>query len=258
MPRLPRRLRHGESVTLVEHLDELRSRMIVSLLALVAGICIAFPFHERIVGWLEAPLPDDKKLVTFGVTEPFFTSFKVSLAAGFLLALPVVLWQIWSFLAPAFTEHSQRVVAVFVTIATALLAGGLAFGYWIVMPKALSFLVNYDADLYDVQIRASYYISFVTLGLVASALMFQLPIFILALVRLGVLSSGTLRRNRRIGVALIVIIAALLPTVDPISLAFEAIPLLILFEASIWAAVFFERRWAASGSLPTRPLAGTE
>lgn len=256
--RLPRRLRHGESVTLVEHLDELRSRMIVSILALIAGICIAFPFHERIVGWLEAPLPEGRKLVTFGVTEPFFTSFKVAFAAGILIAFPVILWQVWSFLAPAFTEHSQRIVAVFVGIATVLMLGGLAFGYWVVLPNALSFLVNYDSNLYDVQIRASYYISFVTLGLLACALMFQLPIFILALVRLGVLSSKTLRSNRKIGVALIVIFAALLPTVDPVSLFFEAVPLLILFEISIWAAVFFEKRWHASGSLPTEPLAGTE
>src|SRR4051794_40479392 len=204
MARLPRRLRHGESVTLVEHLDELRSRMIVSIAALVAGICIAFPFHERIVGWLEAPLPDDKKLVTFGVTEPFFTSMKVALAAGFLLALPVVLWQIWSFLAPAFTDHSQRIVAAFVGIATLLLAGGLAFGYWVVMPKALNFLVNYDSELYNVQIRPFYYTSFTALGLLACPLFFQLPFFPRALVRLGVLSSATLGRNRRIGIALIV------------------------------------------------------
>jgi sec-independent protein translocase protein TatC len=253
MARLPRRLRHGESVTLVEHLDELRSRMMVSILALVAGIAIAFPFHERILGWLMEPLPEGRKLVTFGVTEPFFTSFKISLAAGFLLALPVILWQIWSFLAPAFEEHAQRVVAAFVAVATALLAAGLAFGYFVVMPRALDFLTNYDKNLYDVQIRASYYISFVTLGLVAMALVFQLPIFVLALVRLGVLSSGTLRRNRRIAIALSVIAASLLPTVDPISLFFETVPLIALFEVSIWASVFFERRWTASGVL-SEPL----
>ena len=247
--RLPRRLRHGESVTLVEHLDELRTRLIVSLLALGIGVAVAFPFHERLVEWLVDPLPDDRQLVTFGVTEPFVTSFKVSLAAGFLLAFPVVLWQIWSFLAPAFEEHAQRVVAAFVAIATALLAGGLAFGYFIVMPKALSFLTTYDSELYDIQIRASYYLTFVTLGLLAFSLLFQLPIFILALVRLGVLTSATLRRNRRIGIAIIVIVAALLPTVDPISLAFETIPILILFELSIWASVFFERRWRAAGVL---------
>ena len=247
--RLPRRLRHGESVTLVEHLDELRTRLIVAIVALGLGVAIAFPFHERLVEWLVDPLPDDRQLVTFGVTEPFVTSFKVSLAAGFLLAFPVLLWQIWSFLAPAFEEHAQRVVAGFVAIATVLLAGGLAFGYWIVLPKALDFLTTSDAELSDIQIRASYYLSFVTLGLLAFSMLFQLPIFILALVRLGVLSSATLRRNRRIGIAIIVIVAALLPTVDPISLAFETIPILILFELSIWASVFFERRWRRSGVL---------
>jgi sec-independent protein translocase protein TatC len=257
VPRLPRRLGHGETVTVVEHLEELRSRLLVSLLALTAGVAVAFPFHERIVEWLVRPLPGDRELVTFGVTEPFLTSFKVSLAAGFLLALPVILWQVWSFLAPAFAEHSQRVVAVFVALATGLLAGGLAFGYWIVLPKALGFLTNYDAELYDIQIRASYYLSFVTLGLLAFALLFQLPVFVLALVRLGVLTSATLRRNRRIAIALIVIVAALLPTVDPISLAFETVPILVLFELSIWAAVFCERRWAATGDLPGTELAGT-
>ena len=250
MARLPRRLGHGESATLVEHLDELRSRMIVALVGLGAGVAVAFPFHETIVRWLTEPLPDDRKLVTFGVTEPFMTSFKVSLAAGFLLALPIILWQVWSFLAPAFAEDAQRVVAAFVGIATALLAGGLAFGYWIVLPKALGFLTNYDQELYEIEIRASYYISFVTFGLLAVALVFQLPIFVLALVRLGVLSSATLRRNRRVGIAIVVIVAALLPTVDPISLAFEVVPLLILFEASIWLAVLLEKRWAAAGVLP--------
>ncbi len=257
MPRLPRRLRHGETVTVVEHLDELRSRLLVSLLALTGGVAIAFPFHETIVEWLVKPLPGDRELVTFGVTEPFLTSFKVSLAAGFLLSLPVILWQIWSFLAPAFQEHSQRVVAVFVAIATGLLAGGLSFGYWIVLPKALGFLTNYDAELYDIQIRASYYLSFVTLGLLAFSLLFQLPVFVLALVRLGVVSSATLRRNRRIAIALIVIVAALLPTVDPVSLAFETVPIVVLFELSIWAAVFFERRWAAADDLPGAELVGT-
>jgi len=258
MARLPRRLEHGESVTLVEHLDELRSRLMVCLLALVAGVAVAFPFHERILEWLMEPLPEGRQLVTFGVTEPFFTSFKVSLAAGFLLALPIVLWQLWSFLAPAFEEHAQRVVAGFVALATALLAGGLAFGYFIVLPRALEFLTTFDEELYDIQIRASYYISFVTLGLLAMALIFQLPIFILALVRLGVVSSGTLRRNRRAAIALSVIVAALLPTVDPISLVFETIPIILLFELSVWTAVFFERRWEASGVLPTDAVTGTE
>jgi sec-independent protein translocase protein TatC len=258
MPKLPRRLGHGDRVTLVEHLDELRSRLIISLVAIGVGFLVAFAFQDTILGWLEAPLPDDRQLITFGVTEPFFTSVKISFYAGFALALPVVLWQTWSFLAPAFQEHSQRIVAVFVGIATALFAAGLAFAYWVVLPRALDFLTNYNDEFFQIEIRASYYFSFVTLGLIGFALVFQLPIFVLALVRLGVLTSATLRRNRRIGYVIVLVVAILLPTVDPISLAFEVVPLLLLFEGSIWASVLLEKRWAAKIEARREAYAGTE
>jgi sec-independent protein translocase protein TatC len=258
MPKLPRRLAHGDRVTLVEHLDELRSRLIISLVAIGVGFLVAFAFQDTILGWLEAPLPDDRQLITFGVTEPFFTSVKISFYAGFALALPVVLWQTWSFLAPAFQEHSQRIVAVFVGIATALFAAGLAFAYWVVLPRALDFLTNYNDEFFQIEIRASYYFSFVTLGLIGFALVFQLPIFVLALVRLGVLTSATLRRNRRIGYVVVLVVAILLPTVDPVSLAFEVVPLLLLFEGSIWASVLLEKRWAAKIEARREAYAGTE
>jgi sec-independent protein translocase protein TatC len=247
MARLPRRLEHGDRVTLVEHLDELRSRLIICLLAVGVGFAVAFVFQDNILAWLEAPLPDEQEsnLITFGVTEPFFTSIKVSFYAGFALALPVILWQIWSFLAPAFQEHSQRIVFVFVCIATALFAAGLAFAYWIVLPRALQFLTTYNEDLFNIEVRANYYFSFVTLGLIGFALVFLLPIFVLALVRLGVLTSNTLRNNRRIGYVSVLVVAIILPTVDPVSLAFEVVPLLLLYELSIWASVLLEKRWAA-------------
>jgi sec-independent protein translocase protein TatC len=241
--RLPRRLSHGEEATLVEHLGELRARLLISLLAIGVAFGVAFAFHEQIVEWLKEPLPDDKELVTFGVTEPFFTAIKVSLYAAFAGALPVVLYQLWSFLAPAVEEHTQRIVSVFVLVATGLFASGLAFGYFVVLPRAITFLTNFDEELYDVQIRASYYYSFVSLALVGMALVFEMPIFILALVRLRVLTADRLRRNRRMGIFLVVLVAILLPTVDPVSLAFEAVPLLILFELSIWLSVLMERRW---------------
>ena len=240
---LPRRLLHGEEATLVEHLDELRTRLIVVLLALVPTFLLAFAFHEQIMEWLLVPLPDDKKLVTLGVTEPFTTSVKVSLIAGLALALPVVLWQIWAFLAPAVQPHFQRIVLVFVVIATALFAAGVVFMYYVVLPRALDFLTSYDADLYDIQIRASYYYSFAALTLVAGGIAFLMPIFVLALVRLRVLTSDRLRSNRRIAFVVLLVFAILLPTVDPVSLAFEVIPLLLLFELSIWMSVLMERRW---------------
>jgi sec-independent protein translocase protein TatC len=244
MARIPRRLEHGDRVTLVEHLDELRSRLIIALIAIAAGFAIAFIFQDQVLTWLREPLPDDRQLTTFGVTEPFFTSVKVSFYAGFALALPVVLWEVWSFLAPAFEEHSQRIVAVFVALATALFVGGLAFAYVVVFPKALAFLTTYNEEFFDIEIRASYYYSFVSLGILGIALVFELPVFVLALVRLGVVTSSWLRRNRRIGYVIVVVVAILLPTVDPVSLAFETIPLLVLFEASIWASVVLEKRWA--------------
>jgi sec-independent protein translocase protein TatC len=240
---LPRRLAHGEEATLVEHLGELRSRLIVSLISLGLAFAVIFPFHEHLVKWLKEPLPDDKKLVTLGVTEPFTTSIKLSFYAAIAVALPILLYQLWSFLAPAVDESTQRVVSVFVALSTVLFAGGLAFGYLVVLPRALTFLTEYDDELYDVQIRASYYYGFVSLALLGMALVFELPIFILALVRLRVLTSDRLRQNRRIGIFVVVLIAALLPTVDPVSLAFEAIPMVILFELSIWLAVLMERRW---------------
>jgi sec-independent protein translocase protein TatC len=241
---LPRRLRHGEEATLVEHLEELRSRLVVSLVALAVGGGIAFGFHRTILDWLRAPLPAaHDKLATFGVTEPFLTSLRISFYAGFALALPVLLWQLWGFLAPAFEEAHQRVVAGFVALASALFAGGMVFAYFVVLPPALRFLTNYDNEVFQVNIRARDYLTFVTVTILAVAVVFELPIFVLTLVRIGVLSAEKLRRNRRTGIVIVVAVAVLLPSVDPVSLVFEAVPLLILFEGSIWLSVFFEKRW---------------
>ncbi|HKF14656.1 MAG TPA: twin-arginine translocase subunit TatC [Gaiellaceae bacterium] len=243
---LPRRLGHGEEATLVEHLGELRTRLLVALGSVAVAFVVAFAFNERLIGWLSEPLPDEYKLVTLGVTEPFFTSIKVSMYAAFALALPVVLYQLWAFLAPAVEEGMQRVVSGFVLIATGLFALGVAFGYFVVLPRALAFLIDFNGDLFNAQVRASYYFSFVSLVLVGMGLAFEMPIFVLALVRLRVLTADRLRRNRRMGVFLVVLFAVLLPTVDPVSLAFETLPLLLLFEVSIWLAVLMERRWEAA------------
>jgi sec-independent protein translocase protein TatC len=244
--RLPRRLAHGEEATLVEHLGELRTRLLISFAAIGVAFVVAFAFQENILRWLADPLPDDKRLITLGVTEPFFTAVKVSLYAGLALALPIVLYQLWSFLAPALEQHTQRVVSLFVLLGTGLFAAGAGFAYFVVLPRALAFLTDFNSEFYDVEIRASYYYSFVTMAVLGLGLVFEMPIFILALVRLRVLSADRLRRNRRMGIFLVVLVAVLLPTVDPISLAFEVIPLLALFELSIWLAVVMERRWERS------------
>jgi len=240
---LPRRLGHGEEATLVEHLDEFRSRLIIALFAIIPIFILCFAFHERIMEWLTGPLPNDKQLVTLGVTEPFTTSVKVSFIAAIAIVLPILLWQAWAFLAPAVEPHFERVILVFVVLAMTLFVLGVLFMYYVVLPRALDFLTSYDDNIYDIQIRASYYYSFAALTLLAGGLAFLMPIFVLALVRLRVLTSDRLRKNRRISYVLLLVFAILLPTVDPVSLAFETIPLLLLFEMSIWLSVLMERRW---------------
>lgn len=245
MKRLPRRLRHGEEATLVEHLDELRARIFVALGALMIGFAVAFVFHHRILDWLNGPLPPERrKPITLGVAEPFLTSFKVSLLVGLALALPVVLWQLWSFLAPAVEEHAERTVLTFVVFATVLLVAGIAFGYWVVLPAAVHFLTNFDESQYEIAIRARDYYGFVTTVLLAVGVVFELPIFLLALVRLDVISTSTLRRQRRLGYFIVAVIAVLLPGIDPVTTTLEMVPLIALYELSIWLAVLVERRAA--------------
>jgi sec-independent protein translocase protein TatC len=245
--RLPRRLSHDQGAELVDPLDELRGRLIVAGSAVLAGSTVAYAFHHRLIRLLTSPLPQGhRRLLTLTVTEPFTTSIKVSVAAGFALALPIVLWQLWGFLAPALDRSTERAIRSLTLFASALLTVGMAFGYRIGLPAALRFLVHYDHGIYNIQIRATDYISFAILVLAACGAAFELPIVVLGLVRIGALSSRKLRRNRKIGYMIVAIIGVALPGVDPVTTTIETIPLAVLFEASIWLAVFFERRWAAA------------
>jgi sec-independent protein translocase protein TatC len=245
MARLPRRLGHAEEATLGEHLEELRGRLFVMIGALVLGTIVAYVFHDRVLNWLNQPLPPDhKQLYTFGVAEPFTVTITVCLYAGFVLALPVILWQLWLFFAPAVDPKVERRVIVLSLAAVALAAAGLAFGYWILLPRAVHFLTNYDNEHFKVAIRASSYYNFVVTVLVGVVIVFQTPLVILGLVYLGVLSSRTLRKHRRIGYFVTAVVALALPGPDPVTTLLELLPMWLLFEGSIWLAWFVERRMA--------------
>ena len=242
---LPRRLGHGEEATLVEHLEELRTRLFVILGALALGTVVAFAFHTHILDWLNHPLPAGRRRVyAFGVAEPFTVSLTVSVYAGLLLSLPVTLWQLWSFFAPAFDPSIERRVLVLVGFATALGAAGLAFGYWVLLPRAIHWLTNYDDKQFVHLIQARPYYSFVSTVLLGIVMVFELPMVILGLVHLGVISSRGLRRNRRVGYFIVAVIALGLPGPDPVTTALELLPMWALFEGSIWLAVVVERRAA--------------
>lgn len=245
---LPRRLRHGEEATLVEHLGELRARLFIAIGALAVGFIVAYAFHGRLLEWLNRPLPDRlDKPVTFSPIEPFATSIVVSLWAGLLLALPVVLWQLWSFLAPAFEEHRQRSMVVLVGFATVLALGGVLFGYYVILPPAIHFLTNYDSAYFTIQLRARDYYRFVGFVLLGVALAFEVPVFVLALVRLRILSAAQLRHTWRVGIFVMVVIGVLLPGVDPVSTILSVIPLVLLYVLAIGLATFLEPRWRRHG-----------
>jgi sec-independent protein translocase protein TatC len=254
---LPKRLGHEEEASLVEHLTELRTRIIVCLLVIVGWFVVTFVFRDTLIEWLSRPLEGeglggrDLKPITLSPSEPLMTSFNISLWTALALSVPVIVWQAWSFLAPAFEPRSQRYVVRLVVIATVLLAAGMAFAYWVVLPTSMHFLLNFDQSQYNIQIRAKDYFGFAAVMIFTIGLLFELPIFIVGLVRLGIISTHTLRRNRRIGYGLCVVVAVLLPGVDFVTMMVQTLPLLALFEVSIWAAVIAERRAARAEPAPS-------
>ncbi|MGZ4291715.1 MAG: twin-arginine translocase subunit TatC [Gaiellaceae bacterium] len=249
--RPPRRLDHGEEATLVEHLEELRQRLFVCIGAVIAGFVVAYVFHRRLIHWLELALPKGHRhLTTLTIGEPFMTSLWLSLYAGFIVAIPVILWQAWAFFLPAFDPAHERLLRMFVVISAALLVVGLAFGYWFALPKASHFLANYDKQQYTSFIRARDYIGFAAKVLVAMAIVFELPLFVVGLTRIGIVQTRTLRRSRRVGYFVVCCIGVALPGVDPVTTIIETIPLLLLYEASIWAAVLLERRAERRSAYP--------
>jgi sec-independent protein translocase protein TatC len=249
MSRLPRRLRHGEEATLVEHLGELRARLVICLGAITFAFVFTYAFHGHLLTWLNRPLPANKQPpVTFGVLEPFTMSIMISFYAALLIALPIVFWQVWAFLAPAFEERHQRSVGILVLFAAALSVAGVAFGYFVVLPPAVQFLTSYDSQHYDILIRARDYYSFTSMLLLAVALAFELPVFVLGLVRLRILSAERLRRSWRVGVFAMVVLGVALPGVDPVSTVLSCLVLVCLYALSVGLASFFEPRWRAAGA----------
>jgi sec-independent protein translocase protein TatC len=248
-PRLPRRLEHGEEATLVEHLGELRARIVIVLATVTLAFAVIYVFHGHLLEWLNEPLPVDKRPpITLSPLEPFTTSIMVTFYAAIVITLPVIFWQTWSFLAPAFEQHQQRAMTWLVAFATALALCGLAFGYWVILPAAVHFLTGYDSSHFDIQVRAKEYYSFVSMLMLAVALAFEVPVFVLGLVRLHIVSAKQLRQGWRVGLFAMVVLGVLLPGVDPVSTTLSCLVLVTLYGLSLALAAFFEPRWRASGT----------
>ena len=248
MPRRVKAVSHDDRLTLVEHLDELRARLIVCAAVFVVALGLCFWQNHLLLELASRPLPaGHRRLTTFGVTEPFTTTLTVSVYGALVLSLPILLWQLYAYVLPAFSEAERRVVLPILLLFPGLLVAGLAFAYFVVMPAAVHFLLNFNDTQFNVQVRARDYYSFFSMTELACALVFQLPLAIIAITRLGILSVEQLSGNRRYAYLLISIIAAALPGVDPVSMLLEMVPLLVLYELSIVLARAFGRPAAAGG-----------
>jgi Tat protein translocase TatC len=243
---------HDARLTVVEHLDELRTRIVVSLTAFGVALALCFWQNHQLLHWLNKPL-DGKQPITFGVAEAFTTTLTVTAYAALVLSLPVILYQLYAYVLPAFTPTEARVAKPLLLMVPVLFIGGALFGYFLVVPAATKFLLHFNADEFNTQIRARDYYYFVTTTLLACGAVFQLPVVILAAVRLGITNAEKLRRNRRYAILICTVVAAALPGVDPVSMILETLPLLVLFELSILLAKYFGRpstemseRWASA------------
>ena len=247
MPRLtlPRRLDHGEEASLIEHLEEFRVRLFVIIAAVAIGAVVGFAIHKHLIHWLELDLPKKFRdnLTYLTPTEAFTTVLWLSIYFGVIIALPVIFWQIWGFFIPAIEAGKVKLMKWLVVLASFLAAGGVLFGYFIVMPAALKFLTSFDNEQLTYVPRAKDYLSFCVHVLLAMAVVFELPVFMVGLTQLGILTTDKLRKNRRIGYfACGVLGMAVAPSVDPVTTVLQAAPLFVLYEGSIWLCALLDRR----------------
>jgi sec-independent protein translocase protein TatC len=228
-----------DRLTLVEHLDELRTRIVISIAAFAVAFGLCFWQNDRLLEIANKPLPDDLVPITFGVAEPFTTTVSVSAYAALVIALPVILYQVYAFVLPALTDRERRVVVPFLVMVPVLFVAGVVFGYFVVLPAATEFLLNFNENDFNVQVRARDYYSFFILTLGLMGLVFQMPIGILAVTRLGIVTPKQLAQNRRYAVLVIAVVAMLLPGTDPVTMVISMVPLILLFEGSLLLARAF-------------------
>lgn len=234
-----------QRMSLLEHLEELRTRIVHSLVALVVGFLVCWGFAEQIAELLARPvysvLPEGERLVFLGITDPFILYVKVALLAGLFLAAPYVLYQVWRFVVPGLYRRERRYAVPFILFGTLFFLGGGAFAYFVAFPFALEFLIGMGAA-FEPQITVERYYRFLLYMIFGLGLMFELPILIFMLARIGVVTPGFLMRNFRWAVLAIFVLAALVtPTPDIVNLCLFALPTMALYLLGVGAAALVGR-----------------
>ena len=237
----------GGKMSFLEHLDELRKRLIISVAALLAGFLIAFAFIARIFEFIMRPLqqilPDGGRLVYTEPTEAFFLYIKIAALAGLVMAVPVVLHQLWQFVAPGLYAREKKFAIPFVFFASLFFVGGALFSHFLLFPWAWSFFAGFTTDYMEFFPRIQPAFSLYVKLLLACGLVFQMPTLVFFLARVGAVTPGFLARNTQYAVLLIFVFAAVLtPTGDPVTLTMMAAPMMALYGLSIVIAWVFRRR----------------
>jgi len=234
-------MRGRQPQPVMAHLEELRSRIIKASLAVIVGAVVAFVFRNWIFDVLVRPyerVAADHQLAFFRPTEAFTVFMRLSLFGGFVLASPVVIWQLWAFIAPALTNRERRVVVPIVATLVILFLGGIAFGYWS-LDRGLAFLLGFGGDRLQPVIGGNDYLSFAVRFLLVFGLSFEFPVFVYAAAAMGLVGWRKLASGRRWAVLAIVTVGAVLtPSGDPLTLLLLSIPLYVLYEATIWLVRF--------------------
>jgi Tat protein translocase TatC len=253
-----RPIAHDDRLSVVDHLDELRSRLIVCVMAFVVAWALTTWQNDLILNIMNSPLPTDDSTgkqiepLTLGPAEAFTTTLMNAAYFALIISAPVILYELYAFILPAFSPTERRVATPLLILVPFLFIAGVVFCYFVVLGPALHFLLNFNSDEFNTQVRAKDYYSFVSLLMIAMGLGFQIPVGVLAACKIGLTNAEKLRRNRRYAIVVIVVLASLLPTLDPVTLLLESLPFYLLYELSILLAA----RWGRPAySLSDEPAA---
>lgn len=231
-----------KKTTVLEHLRELRKRLLRSAIAVVVTSTVAFFFIDELFEFLKRPA-GDIDFILIEMTEGFTTYMRVALVAGIAAAMPFIIYQFLMFLIPALTNRERKAVLMLLPLIIVMFAGGVAFGYIFLIPPAANFLLKLGSDVAEVQIRLGNYVNFVTRLLLAIGIIFELPVVTTFLARIGVITSKWLADRRKLMIVFSFVLAAFItPTPDAVNQSIVAGTLIVLYEISIWLAKLAQKR----------------
>ena len=248
-------------MSLVGHLGELRKRITWAAVAIVICCIGAFIEKKYVFAVLMQPLKHTpyagQKLLAFTATEPFMAIMKISIYAGLIISLPIILWQFWAFIMPALYENERKNIFPYVALTTGLFLGGVVFGYYVVLPIGLKWLLQFSAGQFTVMLHVDAYVSFVSLFLLAFGVVFELPLVMMLLAWSGIVDYKKMAKVRKWAILVEAVVAMVItPSQDPISMMLMLIPLMILYEFGIWLSRIVSKRKARRRELAVLAEAG--